>query len=232
MGRSVLQRRWVLFLLPLLLAATRAEGQWAVEAFTGTAYSAHSNLVIRQSGQPDLDFTAHYTTRPFHQAPYYGLRISRWVGRWGVFFDDLHHKLYLTNNPPQVQKFEVTYGYNLFALGAGYRVGEWSFLAGAGPIITNPTSTIRGLSKDHDGGIFGLGYFVDGAHLQAAANRRVQLADWLFLTADVRFSAGWARVEVVNGNADVPNYAVHLLVGLGMGHKRKENGERRTENGN
>ena len=220
MGRPVL--KWqCLQLLALLSAATsRADAQWGVEVFTGTAYSAHSNLLIRQSGYPDLSFTAHYDTRPFHQAPYYGLRISRWSGQWGVFFDDLHHKLYLSNNPPEVQKFQVTYGYNLFALGAGYRVGEWSFLAGAGPVISNPTSTVRGLSKEHEGGIFGSGYYLDGLHAQAAVNRRIQLLNWLFLTADVRFSAGWARVDVVNGDADVPNYALHLLVGMGVGNKR------------
>ena len=101
----------------LTLAPVSARAQWAVEAFLGTAVSAPSNLTIRQAGEPDISFTAHYATNPFKSssAPYYGFRVSRWWGRWGAFFDDLHHKLYLTNNPPEVQEFEVTYGYNLFS---------------------------------------------------------------------------------------------------------------------
>ena len=154
----------------LTLAPVSARAQWAVEAFLGTAVSAPSNLTIRQAGEPDISFTAHYATNPFKSssAPYYGFRVSRWWGRWGAFFDDLHHKLYLTNNPPEVQEFEVTYGYNLFSLGAGYRVGHWSFLAGVGPVVTNPTSTIRGEYKPHGGGIFG-GYYFDGAQVQLGA---------------------------------------------------------------
>jgi hypothetical protein len=113
----------------LALVPAPACAQWAVELFTGTAVSAPSNLTIRQAGEPDISFTAHYDTKPFKSssAPYYGFRVSRWWGRWGGFFDDLHHKLYLTDNPPEVETFEVTYGYNLFSLGAGYRVGHWSF---------------------------------------------------------------------------------------------------------
>ena len=209
-------------LLLVLPAPLRA--QWAVEAFLGTAISATSNLTIRQAGEPDLSFMAHYATNPFKSssAPYYGLRVSRWWGRWGGFFDDLHHKLYLTNNPPEVETFEVTYGYNLFSLGVGYRVDQWSFLAGAGPVITNPTSSIRGEFKSHDGGILGTGYYVDGVQLQLGVNRQVRVAGLLFLSADVRGSIGWARVPVAHGDADVPNYAVHFLLGVGLGKKREE----------
>ena len=206
----------------LLMLPTAARAQWAVEAFLGTAVSAPSNLTIRQAGEPDISFTAHYATKPFKSssAPYYGFRVSRWWNRWGAFFDDLHHKLYLTNNPPEVEKFEITYGYNLFSLGAGYRVGQWSFLAGAGPVITNPTSVVRGDFKAHEGGIFGSGYYVDGAQVQLGVNRRFRVVGVFFVSADVRGSFGWARVDVVNGDADVPNYALHFLLGVGFGKRR------------
>ena len=206
----------------LLVLPTTLHAQWAVEAFLGSAVSAPSNLTIRQDGWPDISFTARYATKPLKSssAPYYGFRVSRWWNRWGAFFDDLHHKLYLTNNPPEVEKFEVTYGYNLFSLGAGYRVGHWSFLAGAGPVITNPTSLVRGEYKPHDGGIFGSGYYVDGAQLQLGVNRRFRVVGVLFVSADLRGSIGWARVNVANGDADVPNYALHFLLGIGLGKPR------------
>jgi hypothetical protein len=207
-------------LLTLGLWST-AEAQWAVELFGGAAANARSNLTIRQAGQPELSFRAEYATRPFKEGPYYAVRISRWWnGPWGAFADNLHHKLYLTNNPPEVRSFEVTYGYNMFALGPGYRSGPWTLLAGAGPVITNPTSTIRGLTRPHSGGMLGSGYYIDGVHLQVGVNRRFHVATWLFVTADLRASAGWARVDVAEGTADVPNYAVHFLVGVGAGNRR------------
>jgi hypothetical protein len=212
----------VLGALLLVMSPASARAQWAVEAFLGTAFSAPSNLTIRQAGEPDISFTAHYSTKPIKSssAPYYGLRISHWWNRWGGFIDHLHHKLYLTNNPPEVQTFEITYGYNLFSLGAGYRTGHWSFLAGAGPVVTNPTSTVRGQFKPHDGGILGTGYYVDGAQVQLGVNRRFRIVSLVFLSADVRGSLGWARVDVVNGDADVPNYALHFLLGVGIGKRR------------
>jgi len=206
----------------MLMLPRAAQGQWAVEAFLGTAVSAPSTLVIRQAGEPDIRFTAQYATKPFKSssAPYYAVRVSHWWGRWGGFLDDLHHKLYLTNNPPEVATFEVTYGYNLFSVGAAYRVGHWSFLAGAGPVITNPTSEVRGQYKPHTGGIFDTGYYVDGAQVQLGVNRRFRLASVFFLSADLRGSIGWANVDIANGDADVPNYAVHFLLGVGLGKHR------------
>jgi hypothetical protein len=215
--------------LGLLTAAPMpAQAQWAVEGFLGSARSARSTLTIRQSGFPTLQFAASYDTRPWAQAPYYGVRVSRWwPSGWGVFGDNLHHKLYLSNNPPEVQRFEVTWGYNFIALGAARRSGDWSALAAAGPVLANPTSTVRGRTKPHSGGILGTGYYVDGAHVQAGINRRLHVTPWGFLTADLRVSAAWARVAVVDGTADVPNYAVHFLVGVGAGKKREGRREKR-----
>jgi hypothetical protein len=212
----------ILAMALLLVSPGTLEAQWGVEAFLGTAASAPSTLTIRQQGQPEIRFTAHWATRPITSstAPYYAIRISRWWGRWGAWVDDLHHKIYLTNTSTLVENFEVTYGYNLFSLGAGYRVGHWSFLAGTGPVITNPTSTVRGLTKEHDGGILDTGYFVDGVQLQLGVNRRFRVASIFFFSADLRGSIAWANVDVVDGTADVPNYAVHFLVGVGVGKKR------------
>ena len=42
----------------------------------------------------------------------------------------------------------------------------------------------------------------------------------LFVSADLRGSIGWARVNVANGDADVPNYALHFLLGIGLGKPR------------
>lgn len=205
----------------LALPGSPLAAQFAVEGFLGSAASAHTDLTIRQAGFPDLSLNARYETRPFDDAPYYALRLSYWFGRWGVMAEDLHHKLYLANTTPQVRRFNVTYGYNLLGVGPMYRLGEWALVGAAGIVLTNPSNIVRGQKVNHEGGILGLGYYVDGVHVSAGVNRRVHLSGSVFLTADVRVSAGWADVKVVDGSADVPNLALHFLLGAGFGKRRR-----------
>jgi hypothetical protein len=201
--------------------STPARGQWSFEAFGGTAVSASSPLTIRQAGYPTIELDAQWETRPFDATLYYAVRIARWWGNTGVFLDNLHHKLYLANPTAEVQLFEVTHGYNLLAAGPAFRWGDWSILAGAGPVLTNPASVVRGRPLSHSGGFFHTGYHLDGLQLQAGINRRVHVAKALFLTADLRLSAGWAEVDIAGGKAEVPNYAVHFLIGMGVGNRRR-----------
>lgn len=197
-----------------------AEAQWALEGFLGSSLSAHSPLTIQQAGEPTLRFTAHYATHPTEPSIYYAVRISRWWDRWGGVIGYVHQKIYLTNNPPEVQSFKVTYGYNLTGIGAGYLTHGWTLFGTVGPVVANPASTVRGKTQDHEGGILGSGNYVGGFNLQAGVNRRFRFAGWGFGTADLRVSAAWTDVPVAEGNADVPNYAVHLLLGLGVGKRR------------
>lgn len=196
------------------------KAQWAVEGLLGTAVSANSPLTIRQDGYPTLQVDAHWDTRPFAPTIYYAIRVSRWWGNTGIFLDNLHHKLYLANPTPEVQDFRITHGYNLLAIGPAFRRGQWSVMLGAGPVITSPASIVRGQRKEYGGGLLGTEYFVDGVHLQAGVNRRIHLTQAFFLSADFRLSAGWAEVNVASGTADVPNYAVHFLLGAGLGNRR------------
>lgn len=208
----------VLGLLTSQPSAARA--QWAVEAFFGSAASAPSPLTIHQAGEPDLRFTAHYATRPTEPSVYYAVRFSHWWGRWGGFVGFVHHKLYLTNTSPEVEFFRVTYGYNLGGVGVGYLSRGWTMFGSVGPVVSNPASTVRGMPYVHEGGIFSSGNYIDGFNVQLGVNRRVYLFKWGFLTADARVSAAWASMPIAQGSASTPNYAFHLLVGIGAGKKR------------
>jgi hypothetical protein len=204
----------------LLMLPSPLRAQLAGEAFIGTAFSAPSNLTIRQAGEPDLDFTAHWATRPTAPSIYYAVRLSCWWGRWAGTIGYIHHKVYLTNNPPEVQDFRVTFGYNLVGVGAGYRAGNWNLMGSVGPVVSNPASEVRGLKFAHQGGIFGTGNHVDGINVTLGVNRRLRVLGWAFFSAEARVSAAWSHTTVANGNADVPNYALHVLLGVGLGKQR------------
>jgi hypothetical protein len=207
-----------LLLVCLVGRPAPALAQLELQAFLGTSVSAPSPLWITQRGQPDLDFTAHWATRPFLDTWYYAGRIGLWSGDRGWLFDFTHHKIYLTNPPAEVEKFRITNGMNMFTLSRGFRRGLFSYALGAGPVVTYPINRVRGQKLQSGRGFLG-GYFLSGGTLLASATRRFPLTAGFFLSLDGRVSASYVRVPVVNGHASVPNLALHFHAGLGYQHR-------------
>lgn len=204
----------LLLLLGLVGRPVTACAQLELQAFLGSSVNAPSPLSITQRGQPGLDFTAHWATRPFLDTWYYAGRIGVWKGNRGWLFDFTHHKMYLTNAPPEIQKFRITNGMNLLTVSRGFRRGKLSYAIGAGPVITFPRNRVREESLESGRGFLG-GYFLSGANVMASATRRFPLTAGFFLSLDGRVSASYVRVPVAAGHASVPNIALHLHAGLG-----------------
>jgi hypothetical protein len=206
----------LLTLLFLGLAASPAMAQTRVEVqgFLGSSVNAPSPLSISQAGQPDLDFTAHWATRPWLDTWYYAGRIGLWRGNRGWLLDFTHHKMYLTNPPAEVQRFQITNGMNMVTVSRGFRHGHLDYAVGAGPVVTFPINRVRGEKLARGRGFWG-GYFLSGANVMASATRRFPLVAGVFLSLDARASASYVRVPVEDGHAAVPDLALHLHAGLG-----------------
>ena len=207
----------LLLLIPLALASwpARVLAQIELQGFLGSSVSAPSPLSITQQGQPDLNFTAHWATRPWLDTWYYGGRIGLWKGNRGWVFDFIHHKIYLNNNPPEVQKFRITNGMNMFTLSRGFRRGKLTYAIGAGPVITFPINRVRDQKLESGRGFLG-GYFLSGGTIMGSVTRRFPLTSGFFLSLDSRVSASYVRVPVAGGHASVPNLALHVHAGLGF----------------
>ena len=210
----MVSRLAVLLLLCLAGRPASAPAQVELQAFLGSSVSAPSPLWITQQGQPDLDFTAHWATRPLLDTWYYAGRIGLWQANRGWLLDFVHHKIYLTNAPPEIQKFRITNGMNMFTLSRGFRRGNLTYAVGAGPVITYPINRVRGQRLDSGRGFWG-GYFLSGATVVGSATRRFPLASGFFVSVDSRISATFVRVPVSDGHASVPNFALHLHAGVG-----------------
>jgi hypothetical protein len=206
-------------LLLLVLAArpgpVRAQ-QVELQAFLGSSVNSPSPLWIHQIDQPDLHFTGHWATRPFLDTWYYAWRVGLWSGDRGWLLDFTHHKMYLTNPPPQVQRFRITNGMNLFTVSRGFRKGNVTYALGAGPVVTFPKNEIRGERLESGRRGFWGGYLLSGANVMASATRRFPVLDGVFLSLDGRVSFSYVRVPVARGHASVPNLALHLHAGLGV----------------
>jgi hypothetical protein len=65
-------------------------------------------------------------------------------------------------------------------------------------------------------GIFDAGYDFSGFGAQVAVSRDFYFSGNFFVTLDAGLMAGWARVPVADGSADVPNLSLHGRLGPGF----------------
>lgn len=191
-------------------------GAWTLTAGTGAAKSLPTPLSLEQAGFPEISLTARYDNRPFATPIHWVLRISLGAGEVAWEAQHLHHKLYLRNRPPEVERFDVTHGYNLFTLGRAWSRGPLDLRIGAGVVVAHPESTVRGRRFGPRQGILGLDQYLTGPALILGASRAWRLGGRAILSPELQLSAARARVPIREGHATVPNVAVHFLVGLGL----------------
>lgn len=203
-------------LLLLLLGAgtpTLAPAQVEIQLFTGSALSLPLPMTVSQDGYPDVRFTARWATRPSRPTWYYAWRVGVWKRDRGWRLDHTHHKIYLLNNPAEVDTFRITNGFNIVTVSRAFRHRNLTASIGAGPVVTYPISTVRGKKFDHDSGLHG--YHLSGGSLMLMATREFPLVEGLVLSLDARGSLSYVSVPIVDGHAHVPNAALHLHAGLG-----------------
>jgi len=199
--------------------ASPVQAQVVLEAALGTAFNSPTPLVVHQAGEADIETTAHYSTRPFTGSPYYQIQLgiwnhdrsSGWIAGW------LHHKLYLEDPPPEIQKFQVTYGYNTLYGGRAWQQEHFILALGGGILIANPLTEIRGKSQDRRRGFFDAGWYIAGGTIYGSIQHRLRLAGPAFLGLEAKVTTSMAWISVADGNARVPNLALHLQASLGIG---------------
>ena len=185
------------------------DAQWRLEAFTGTAHNFATPLTVRQPGLPDFQMDARYDTRPFTGSPYDSARLGWWKGSSGWELQFLHHKLYLANPSTEVSHLEISHGYNMFTVNRALERHGLVLRGGAGLVVTFPETTVRGRKRPT------LGYDLSGFTVAAGLGGRWPRASRLSLSAELKLTLSWVTVPVFEGEADVPNRALHFLAGLG-----------------
>jgi hypothetical protein len=193
-----------------LAGPVRADEEFALEFFIGSAANFKTPLEIEQAGRPDIDFSARYATKPFEQPIYWVLRFD-WMrerSRWELQL--IHHKLYLENNPAEVQHFEITHGYNLLTANRAMATAHFTWRVGAGAVIAHTESVVRGLQESDKG------HQLAGPVFLGGVGRSFDLSGRLLLTAEIQLSLAWAKVSVADGFASGPNVAFHFIFGGGF----------------
>jgi hypothetical protein len=208
--------KYLLALSLLLAAPLPAQTSWTFQGSVGAVYNLETPLEIRQSGFTDLEVDdAEYETRPFEGPLYYSLRAGRWSGGRGWELELIHQKLFLQNGPPEVQRFDISHGYNLVTVNRAWETRGIVLRAGLGAVIAHPENTVRGRALDSEETNLRGGYHAAGPVLQAGAERRFTFGERWFLGLEGKLSAARVEVPVAGGEAEVPNVAAHALLGLG-----------------
>lgn len=214
------QRLLYLGLLLFLGLDNHAAAQgFTAEVFAGTAWSLPMPLQIVQPGESPIKFRARYKTRPWQGSPYYAYRL----GYQGWSAELVHHKLYLQNPPSDIEHFEISHGYNLAMVSRAlpYQEQQPIFRIGIGLVIGHPEGRIRGKSINPVKSMLGGGYHISGACLQLAVGPPLEIAEHWFFRPEAKLTAAWTRMPLANGGfAQVPNIALHTLLGFGYRSER------------
>jgi hypothetical protein len=197
------------FITSALLSAPAAGAAWRLEAFTGTAHNFTTPLTVHQDGRPDFQMDARYDTKPFMGSPYYSARLGWWKGSSGWEVQLLHHKLYLANPSDEVSHLEISHGYNLVTVNRAWERWGLALRGGAGFVYTFPETTVRGRKRPV------LGYDFSGFTAAAGLGGRWPRTSRLSLSGELKLTLTWATIPVFEGEADVPNHALHFLAGVG-----------------
>jgi hypothetical protein len=202
-----------------------AKDGWEVALNFGSSFSKNETLTIKQSGYPDIILPhADIKTKAFTVPFYYGLRISRWDNDRAWEFEHIHQKIYIDDLPSEVEHFDITDGYNLFYLNHAWNLEEYGVITrvGLGFVVAHPDITVRGVQTHETGGgaipmIWDTdsGYQWAGLTGQIAIEKEFQIVKNWYLSLEGKLTHSSADIDLEeDGSVEVPNSALHLLVGI------------------
>ena len=192
-------------------AGTSPAQQWRIAAGVGLALNAPLPLTIRQDSAATIRLRARFATHAFARPLYYLVRIER-VRRersWGA--ELVHHKLYLENKPPEVQRFDISHGFNLLSVSYGVERGRGFGRFGLGAVLTHPENVIRGRTLAEPQHLLG-GYYFSGPMAQLALG--VAGGDRLGAFGETKLVGAHARVPVAGGSSQFWHLSAHAIGGL------------------
>lgn len=200
----------------LLFAASQAQTRWSFEVHGGQVYNLPMPLSVKQSGFPDIRLNARYDTEGFTLPVYWDMRLGRWQNMRLWEIELIHHKLYLDNTTPEIQKFNISHGYNILMVNRGLEKNKFRYRAGAGVVLAHPESIIRGKEFGNSTDDWDTGYYLTGPVFNLAISRPIHLGSRFYINPEVKTTLAYSYIRISQGHANVYNLAFHLILGFGV----------------
>lgn len=200
----------------ILITAVHSQSMWSLEVHGGDVFNMPMPLSISQNGYDRIKLTARFRTEAFTPPVYWDCRISRWKDRKSWEFEVIHQKLYLKNTTGEVQKFNISHGFNLLMINRGFDKGKYRLRTGAGIVLAHPESKIRGMEFGNTTDDFDMGYFISGPVANFALSKPIRISERFFVNAEAKTTLAYSHIKISGGHAEVFNLAFHLVLGMGF----------------
>ena len=211
--------RYISILLACFIMNTFATGTdgWMLHSNWGFNHAFDSVLSVNTTDK-DIVHQARWDGKSFIDSPYYTIRIEHWSGDKVSGWEWVHYKMYLDNNPSDIQSFSISDGYNMLFYNIGHRSKtNWIRKVGAGIIMAHPDVTLLNRERFwNKGGLSGA--YLAGVAVQTSLETWVHQTDRHVFSIEGKLSAGYARIPISKNTAefaDVPHIAFHLTFGMG-----------------
>ena len=206
----------ILLLILFISPITNAQSRWSFELHGGQVFNVPMPLTIRQEGFQDIKLWARFDAEPFVLPVYWDWRFSRWEAGKAWEFEVIHHKLYLSNTTPEIQKYNISHGFNMLMFNRVFQKKFVRVRVGAGVILAHPESKIRGKEFGDTGNDMDMGYFISGPVVNFAVSKPFYLGSRFYINAEVKTTFAYSSIKIASGNSDVYNLAFHLNLGPGV----------------
>ena len=180
---------------------------------SGAALSYGEDITIKRSGSADVDLgVVNFDTNPFEAPIYYDVRLAKWKDNSAWELEFVHHKLYMDSSDldndqgVDVSNFDINY--NLLYGNYAKEITPNNIARfGAGLVIPSSEITINGVKSNQS-------YKIAGATFQLGIEHDFPINQHLIFSIEGKMTYSYAKIEVENSSAMVPNTAVHLLFHL------------------
>lgn len=191
---------------------------WSFELHGGVVTNVPLPLTIKQKGYPDIFIRgARFYSEPLISPYYWDWRFAKWSGKHAIEFEAIHHKLYLKDKHPDIQRFGISHGFNMLTLNYACLFKYFIFRNGIGSVLLHPESTIRNKAYPEGPGFDIRGYRLRGFVFNTAVSKHIPVVrKRLFINAEVKATFAKANAPIVDGIAKVNNIALQGIIGIGV----------------
>ena len=189
----------------------------------GDACNLDQDISISRENASNINFKASFKTNGLKSPQYYSIRFRQYIKKKNLEFEFIHHKLYVEDLPSQVDKFEVSDGYNLVLVNILNNIKDNIYYRiGIGTVVVHPDIMIDGETNYVKGGGLIPKFWTDGYHWggissQASLSYKNKISSKVQFNLETKFVYAYTEIPVVSGSFTLQNLSVHFLAGLSFG---------------
>lgn len=201
-----------------------SQTKWAFEFCGGAPLNFPAFIKVHQEGYSDIIISdARFYSEPFTLPPYWDWRFSRMKKKHVIELEAIHQKLYLKNMPPEIKRFSISHGFNMFFINYG-RIKKRNIIlkTGFGAVFAHPETDIRGYKFEDKGEFLNTTYYLSGPVINLTAGKRWYMLKRLFFNTEVKTTVAYVKIPVALGNAKVFTSSLQFVAGFGFDFVSKD----------